>query len=287
MKNIVVHFYDSNLSGAPSYDEAIENIRKPKQIIYTYDKNIPASVSIFSDNWIGAVQNSRTRYNVAWLMEPRALNSAPYDYVEKMIGSYDLILTYDNKLLTKYPEKSRYIVASAIYLPKKETIATHKKSKICSHIYSNKKQIQGHIIRHQIADMIRKQALNVDLYGSGAGVYLSNKIDGLSSYMFSIIVENNSSANYVTEKFYDCVAVKTVPIYFGDPNISLSFNQKGIINFSSVNELENILKNLNEQIYLEMAEAIEENHALAVNNHMSIDNYVGQILLEYFGEQIL
>lgn len=157
MKNIVVHFYDTNLSGAPSYDEAIENIRKPKQISYTYNKNVPSNVSIYSDNWLGAIQNSKTKYNVAWLMEPRALNSVPYENVERMINAFDLVLTYDDKLLTRYPDKCRYIVASAIYLPTKETLASHKKSKICSHIYLNKKQIQGHIMRHQIAEMIRKK----------------------------------------------------------------------------------------------------------------------------------
>lgn len=287
MKNIVVHFYDTNLSGAPSYDEAIENIRKPKQISYTYNKNVPSNVSIYSDNWLGAIQNSKTKYNVAWLMEPRALNSVPYENVERMINAFDLVLTYDDKLLTRYPDKCRYIVASAIYLPTKETLASHKKSKICSHIYSNKKQIQGHIMRHQIAEMIRKKELNVDLYGSGTGTYLRNKIDGLSSYMFSIIVENNCSPNYVTEKFYDCVATKTVPIYFGDPNIASSFNEKGIIKFSNIDELENILRNLNEQLYISMCEPIEENYSIVINNHMSIDDYVSQVLLQYFGEKSL
>lgn len=105
--------------------------------------------------------------------------------------------------------------------------------------------------------------------------------------MFSIIVENNCSPNYVTEKFYDCVATKTVPIYFGDPNIASSFNEKGIIKFSNIDELENILRNLNEQLYISMCEPIEENYSIVINNHMSIDDYVSQVLLQYFGEKSL
>lgn len=49
-------------------------------------------------------------------------------------------------------------------------------------------------------------------------------------YRFTIAFENDSVPNYSTEKLTDAFAAKTIPIYWGDPNIALHFNTDSFIN---------------------------------------------------------
>ena len=51
-------------------------------------------------------------------------------------------------------------------------------------------------------------------------IHKSSKWDGLEKYKYSIAIENSYKKNYFTEKFTDCILAKTIPIYYGCPNIS-------------------------------------------------------------------
>jgi hypothetical protein len=42
--------------------------------------------------------------------------------------------------------------------------------------------------------------------------------------MYSVAVESSSETNYFTEKLIDCLITKTIPIYWGCPNISDFFD---------------------------------------------------------------
>lgn len=55
------------------------------------------------------------------------------------------------------------------------------------------------------------------------------KIDTVKDYKFTIIVENEFSKNWVTEKFYDAILYETVPIYLGCSNIKEIYPEDGYI----------------------------------------------------------
>ena len=82
--------------------------------------------------------------------------------------------------------------------------------------------------------------------------------------MFHVAVENSRNTNYYTDKIVDCFATKTLPIYWGAPNIGEFWNKKGIITFEDENDLVNILNNLTEEDYTQRLEAIEENYILSL-----------------------
>ena len=84
--------------------------------------------------------------------------------------------------------------------------------------------------------------------------------------MFHIAVENSRNLNYYTDKIVDCFATKTIPIYWGAPNIGDYFNKDGIITFENEEDLIDILNNLTEKDYKNKLEAVEENYILALNN---------------------
>jgi AAA15 family ATPase/GTPase len=72
--------------------------------------------------------------------------------------------------------------------------------------------------------------------------------------------------NWFTEKIIDCFMTKTIPIYKGCPNIGDFYEEKGIIKFETIEELEQILNSLDGEIYQNMIEHIEKNYEKALSD---------------------
>jgi hypothetical protein len=78
--------------------------------------------------------------------------------------------------------------------------------------------------------------------------------------MFHIAIENTAIKNYFSEKLLDCFQARTVPIYYGCPNIGEYFNIDGILIANSVQEIIDISNNLTEDMYHSMKPAMEDNY---------------------------
>ena len=127
-------------------------------------------------------------------------------------------------------------------------------------IYSSAKTLTGHKFRHEVAEALNQQ---MDMFGYGHnGRYLTDKKDSLDDYMFQVVIENCKRPLYSSEKIYDCFKTKTVPIYWGgEENLKeLGFDLKGILCFDTVDDLEQILKKLDDNLYQAMLEHVEYNH---------------------------
>lgn len=85
-------------------------------------------------------------------------------------------------------------------------------------------------LTHQLHDL-RFKAIeslvpmgHMDLYGYGwpeaFGRTCENKIDTLSNYKFSLVIENVRMPGYVTEKLIHCLVAGTIPIYYGAPDVA-------------------------------------------------------------------
>jgi hypothetical protein len=80
--------------------------------------------------------------------------------------------------------------------------------------------------------------------------------------MFHIAVENVKHNNWYTEKIGDAFASKTIPIYWGCPNIGDYFDERGIIRFETKEELIKIINNLTPELYYKMEPYININYEL-------------------------
>ena len=87
-------------------------------------------------------------------------------------------------------------------------------------------------------------------HGINRPLIANNSVDGTSNpvlpaqppaklllfdWMFHIAIENVSRDDYFTEKLLDCFLTRTVPIYWGCPNISNYFDAEGIIHINTLN----------------------------------------------------
>jgi hypothetical protein len=147
-------------------------------------------------------------------------------------------------------------------------------------------KIEGHHLRHRIFDKENEikvphkwwpvlSDFNYEKNNrpDGADLPNGNPIEGEGkkevwnrNSMFHVAVENSQHQNYFTDKIVDCFATKTIPIYWGAPNIGDFYDPKGIITFKNENELIEIVNNLTADDYYLRLEAIESNYKWALED---------------------
>jgi alpha(1,3/1,4) fucosyltransferase len=59
----------------------------------------------------------------------------------------------------------------------------------------------------------------------------TGKVDFLRPYKFNICFENKSVTGYTTEKIYEAMLARCIPIYWGSPRVHEEFNPKSFLNY--------------------------------------------------------
>ncbi len=90
-----------------------------------------------------------------------------------------------------------------------------------------------------------------------AGNFSQGKLDFISDYKFTIAFENCIYPGYVTEKLFHPFQANSVPIYLGDPDITLDFNEKSFVNVNAFPNFEACIEYIkyldnNEKAYMEV-----------------------------------
>jgi hypothetical protein len=189
---------------------------------------------------------------VGWLIEPSGIN--PDIYSDSYLKDFDYMLTFDRKLIACNPEKILFYPFGCCWV-KPQDWGMHEKTRLVSMVCSGKAHCDGHRFRNKIYDVF---AHKFDGYGRYRNP-IENKGDALKDYMYSICVQNTKADDYFTEILTDCFMTGTIPIYWGTDNIGKYFNSDGIIPFSSIAELDEILKGLTIEGYHKRKNAMKEN----------------------------
>jgi hypothetical protein len=224
-------------------------------------------VSISIDN---LTYDKDADYKILFLAEPLAILPTVSEGALKNAYKFDKIYTFTQSILEKYPTAELFEWGSSWLDFKDLKIA--KKNNV-SFVTSNKSQSVGHKLRLQINDMLKRVDVSNGLqyYSHLSPPFHHRRNDFFESSKFHIAVENSKQRNYFTEKIIDCFASKTVPIYYGCPNISDWFSMDGIITFNDIEELEMIIKRLDSDCYDNRREAIEHNYEVAKKFHSDND----------------
>jgi hypothetical protein len=91
--------------------------------------------------------------------------------------------------------------------------------------------------------------------------------------MFSIVIENFQDELYFTEKLLNCFATGTIPIYLGAKNIGEKFNLDGIIQFNTIEELNNIITTISDKLYQDKIDSVKDNFNRC-KEFLSIEDYI-------------
>lgn len=231
----------------------------------------------FTDRSIGIANQIPAKRKVALLIEPPQIYGNGYKIVQDRPDDFDWVLTYDESLVLpeRFPGQPRalYYPIGGCWIPQQDRRHDWPKTKQCSIIASAKRFTPDHILRHEIVERFRDR---VDAFGHGYKP-VQFKTEALAPYRYSIVMENVILDTLFTEKLIDCFLTGTVPIYYGTRQISRYFNMKGVFEFRTLDELDNILTGLSPGVYDSLRPVIEENwgraHKFLTAEDWLIQNY--------------
>jgi hypothetical protein len=208
-------------------------------------------------------------------VEPNAIWYAR-DFLLTNWNKFKYIITYDDIILNSVPNAVKYIYGTTwIKKDDYDNIDQSLKKFKISTLVGFKNWVPGHKLRQEL--YYRQKELSdfpLTIYRSNHGMQLQDILNNLlllnndkfnlfKEFQFSIVIENSQQANYFTEKLVDCLITKTIPIYWGCPNISEYFDTTGWIIFSDLNDLKHKLLLLDNTYYSKYTEVINKNYETA------------------------
>lgn len=191
--------------------------------------------------------------------EPPELNHRwlnPMDIVNNY-SKFNLILASNPIILNNCPNSYRFPFGGRMV----ESLSTDSKKDKVTFLCGHKNYLPGHILRHKILGQQQIISnLTLEFY-----LNIPRKHDIFRDSKFSIVIENSQNMNYFTEKIVDCMLLKTIPIYWGCPNVNEFFDMRGVLQFNQIEELSDILKNLTGSYYDDNIKSVNENFIRAMN----------------------
>jgi hypothetical protein len=204
-----------------------------------------------------------TRARVSLLIaEPSAIHAKHLRLLRLTHRRFHRILTRDPGALARF-DNARRFVAAGTQIAQLDMPARDKTANV-SLIASAKRTHEGHRLRHDLIDQIRAAGLDVDILGRGYAPF-EDKADGLAPYRYSLVIENVAEPGHFTEKIVDACLCRTVPIYWGAPDIADWFDARGLIVCRSAGEMLAALDRLSAEDYEQRAAAVEANRQLALH----------------------
>lgn len=217
------------------------------------------------------------------IVEPDAIHGHHIRSAYKFRRRFNYILTKNRDLLEKIDNGIFFTPGSTFIEHASEIDRT--KTRMISLIASEKNQLPGHRMRHDIVEFIRENDLEVEVMGRGYKPF-ADKADGLAPYRFSVIIENSREPSYFTEKLVDAFLCDTVPVYWGGPDIGEFFRTDGMIICDAAEDIQNALLGLDIDAYERRLGAIIENRERAfsyADSHKRAATAVSDSVLQQCG----
>jgi len=214
---------------------------------------------------------------VAFACEPEAFFRGRREFIRNHTH-YDTLLTHDEEILKACPN-ARLCVYGTTWIPQSvyDSIDVSRKQPKISCLTGSKEFTPAHTYRKLLYANQIHIPLPITWFRSAAGdllpAYQHNPIipknlDGkvalFLDFQFSLVIENSRQTHYFTEKLMDCLLTKTLPIYYGCPNIAEYFDTRGWIILETTDMRELIQKASTLPKYQDFSEVIEHNHREAM-----------------------
>ena len=244
--------------------------------------NIGLQVHFYShDKILDAKMRGKKNFGI--IVESEAIVPSLYSKLlnsPNIISKYDGIFTHSERLLNCY-SNAYFIPGSSVWYGGTTgggTLSCDKynyKKKNVSLVSSDKAQCELHRFRLHLAELLSKSK-GVDVMGTYNGGKYVSIADSLDEYRFSIVIENNITSCYFTEKILNCFASMTIPIYVGATDIGKYFDSRGIVSISpsmSDDEIIHIINMCTQDFYSNSIDAIKNNYEL-VKKYFCIEDYI-------------
>lgn len=216
--------------------------KSPRLIEWIYYQNPFDGITIFEGGHAFEYdpRDIDTRYRVAWLTEAQVEKPHMYAEIEGIADRYDLVVTPSRDLHVRNPGKFKLMTRLGIRTPKELWGGPEFKTKQVAMCMSDKMSCPGHRLRRQVANLFGNRIDVLENY---------DRVRDLSPYRFVVVIEVSQERDFVTEHLLDTLALGCVPLYWGCPTVDQWVDDRGIIQWGTLEDLGHILGALNQNDY--------------------------------------
>lgn len=212
------------------------------------------------------------------LTESRTIVPKDYEVFHRNRGlekDFRYIFTYDDRILNEIENARFYPVAAGIWNSEMREGRYREKDRDLSILSSDKVMCELHRFRLELARLCKREGL-ADTFGRfDGGGYVEKVDETLNRYRFSMIIENDVSDYYFSERLTSCFAAQTVPVYLGARRIGDFFNTDGMILLGSADleEAESLIAECTRERYETMLPAVLDNYE-RVKEYVNMQDYL-------------
>ncbi len=212
------------------------------------------------------------------LTESRTIVPKDYEVFHRNRGlekDFRYIFTYDDRILNEIENARFYPVAAGIWNSEMREGRYREKDRDLSILSSDKVMCVLHRFRLELARLCKREGL-ADTFGRfDGGGYVEKVDETLNRYRFSMIIENDVSDYYFSERLTSCFAAQTVPVYLGARRIGDFFNTDGMILLGSADleEAESLIAECTLERYEAMLPAVLDNYE-RVKEYVNMQDYL-------------
>ena len=212
------------------------------------------------------------------LTESRTIVPKDYEVFHRNRGlekDFRYIFTYDDRILNEIENARFYPVAAGIWNSEMREGRYREKDRDLSILSSDKVMCALHRFRLELARLCKREGL-ADTFGRfDGGGYVEKVDETLNRYRFSMIIENDVSDYYFSERLTSCFAAQTVPVYLGARRIGDFFNTDGMILLGSADleEAESLIAECTRERYEAMLPAVLDNYN-RVQEYVNMQDYL-------------
>ena len=219
------------------------------------------------------------------LTESRVIVPKDYEVFHKHKGlekDFKYIFTYDEQILNEIENARFYPIAAGIWNAELKENLYQNKEKDISILCSDKVMCPLHQFRLELARKCKMEQLAQTFGKFDGGSYVKNVDECLDTFRFSIVIENDISDYYFSERLTSCFAAQTIPVYLGARKISEFFNPDGIIFLPGMDldRAETILAQCTKETYEERLPAVLDNYN-RVQEYRNMQDYLYEHYLSH------
>jgi hypothetical protein len=186
----------------------------------------PARVDVVMATYGSGYKLGRSAHQrrILYLQETRV--ARPHPSYEDMVH-FDLVLSNDRELVQSLPNAMWTSLFGIRMKPEHYAVVPVKTRNVSLMGSSLQGPAPGHILRW----LVHRRVSGIDSFGFNGRTYW--KRDSLADYRYQIAIESARYDAWVTEKLWDCFALRTIPIYWGGITSGhlrdLGFDPAGVI----------------------------------------------------------
>ena len=218
-------------------DELVWPLNKPSNALQIRDLGKNDHVVIFPYSKTLLTANAQVTCKVSLiLVEPKAVHARYYNIIPILRYLYHNILVRDPKLASKFNNVHSFSFAELWIETDNLKLPNFSQKGGISLIASMKNDLEGHKLRHKLISFDKSHTHQFLTPLGRAYEQFENMVSALAPFQYSVVIENSIEPHYFSEKILNCLACKTIPIYWGHESIKQYFDTSNWLFFNDLED---------------------------------------------------